>query len=61
MIVSEDLDKAKADQIAQAAQTRFETLCAENASDSKELRAHFYKRIYPGVAIFEYKNKKGVS
>ena len=55
-IVAEDIGTTKADQIAQAAQTRFETLCAENTSDSKELRAHSYKRIYPGIAIFAYKN-----
>ena len=52
-IVAEDIGAAKADQIAQAAQTRFEVLCAENSSDSKELRAHSYKRIYPGIAVYE--------
>ena len=60
MIVSEDLGKAKADQIAQAAQTRFEALCAENSSDSKELRAHSYKRIYPGIAVYEVLRAEGI-
>ena len=60
-IVSEDLGTAKADQIAQAAQTRFEALCTENASDSKELRAHSYKRIYPGIAVYEALRAEGVS
>ncbi len=59
-IVSEDLGKAKADQIAQAAQTRFEALCTENASDSKELRAHSYKRIYPGIAVYEALRAEGI-
>lgn len=59
-IVSEDLGTAKADQIARAAQTRFEALCAENASDSKELRAHSYKRIYPGIAVYEALRAEGI-
>ena len=59
-IAAEDLGKAKADQIAQAAQTRFEALCTENASDSKELRAHSFKRIYPGIAIYEALRVEGI-
>lgn len=58
-IVSEDIGTAKADQIAQAAQKRYEALCAENASDSKELRAHSYKRIYPGIAVYEALRAEG--
>lgn len=60
-IVSEDLGNAKADQIAQVAQMRYEALCAENASDSKELRAHSYKRIYPGIAVYETLRAEGIS
>ena len=52
-IVAEDIGAAKTDQIAQAAQKRYEALCTENASDSKELRAHSFKRIYPGIAVYE--------
>ena len=59
-IAAEDLGKAKADQIAQAAQTRFKALCTENASDSKELRAHSFKRIYPGIAIYEALRVEGI-
>ena len=59
-IAAEDIGAAKADQIAQAAQTRFEALCAENASDSKELRAHSFKRIYPGIAVYEALRAEGI-
>ena len=34
-IAAEDIGAAKADQIAQAAQKRYEALCTENASDSQ--------------------------
>ena len=60
-IAAEDIGAAKADQIAQAAQTRYEALCAENASDSKELRAHSFKRIYPGIAVYEALRAEGIS
>lgn len=59
-IAAEDLGKAKADQIAQAAQKRYEALCTENASDSKELRAHSFKRIYPGIAVYEALRAEGI-
>ena len=59
-IVAEDLGAAKTDQIAQTAQKRFEALCAENASDSKKLRAHSYKRIYPGIAVYEALRAEGI-
>lgn len=59
-IVAEDISTAKADQIAQAAQTRFEALCAENSSDSKELRAHSFRRIYPGIAVYEALRAEGI-
>lgn len=60
-IASEDIGTAKAGQIAHAAQKRYEALCAENASDSKELRAHSYKRIYPGIAVYEALRAEGIS
>ena len=59
-IVAEDIGAAKADQIAQAAQKRYEALCTENASDSKELRAHSFKRIYPGIAVYEALRAEGI-
>ena len=59
-IAAEDIGAAKADQIAQAAQTRYEALCAENVSDSKELRAHSYKRIYSGIAVYEVLRAEGI-
>ena len=60
-IVAQDIGSAKTDQIAYAAQRRYEALCAENASDSKELRTHSYKRIYPGIAVYEALRAEGIS
>ena len=60
-IVSEDVGKVKAAQIARSAQKRYETLRAENSSDSKELRSHSYKRIYPGIAVYEAMRSEGIS
>ena len=60
-IVSEDVGKVKAAQIARSAQKRYEALRAENSSDSKELRSHSYKRIYPGIAVYEAMRSEGIS
>lgn len=59
-IVAEDIGKQKADRIAEAAQKRYKELCRENASDSKALRAHTYKRIYPGIAVYETMRAEGI-
>ena len=60
-IVSEDVGKVKAAQIARSAQNRYEALRTENSSDSKELRSHSYKRIYPGIAVYEAMRSEGIS
>lgn len=60
-IAAGDIGKVKANQIAQIAQKRYKALCAENSSDSKELRAHSYKRIYPGIAVYEALRAEGIS
>ena len=60
-IVSEDVGKIKAAQIAQSAQNRYKALRAENSSDSKELRSHSYKRIYPGIAVYEAMRSEDIS
>ena len=60
-IVSEDVGEVKAAQIARSAQNRYEALRAENSSDSKELRPHSYKRIYPGIAVYEAMRSEGIS
>ena len=60
-IVSEDVGEIKAAQIARSAQNRYEALRAENSSDSKELRSHSYKRIYPGIAVYEAMRSEGIS
>ena len=48
-IAAEDIGKIKADRIAKIAQKRYEDLCGENIGDSKAIRAHSYRRIYPGI------------
>ena len=60
-IVSEDVGEVKATQIARSAQNRYEALRTENSSDSKELRSHSYKRIYPGIAVYEAMRSEGIS
>ena len=60
-IVSEDVGEVKAAQIARSAQNRYEALRTENSSDSKELRSHSYKRIYPGIAVYEAMRAEGIS
>lgn len=60
-IISEDVGKVKAAQIARSAQKRYEALRAENSSDSKELRSHSYKRIYPGIAVYEAMRAEDIS
>ena len=59
-IAAEDIGGQKADGIARAAQKRYEELCRENASDSKALRIHTYKRIYPGIAVYEAMRAAGI-
>ena len=60
-IVSEDVGEVKATQIARSAQNRYEALRTENSSDSKELRSHSYKRIYPGIAVYEAMRAEDIS
>ncbi len=60
-IASDDIGKANAEHIAKAAQERYEELCVENATDSKALRAHTYKRIYPAIAVYEVMRAEGIS
>ena len=60
-IISKDVGKVKAAQIARSAQKRYEALRAENSSDSKELRSHSYKRIYPGIAVYEAMRAEDIS
>ena len=59
-IAAEELGKDRADRIAARAQARYEALCRENASDSRALRAHTYKRIYPGIAVYEALRADGI-
>ncbi len=55
-----DIGKEQADRIAETAQKRYEELCRENEADLKEVRVHTYKRIYPGIAVYETMKAAGV-
>ncbi|MBR2811681.1 MAG: L-2-amino-thiazoline-4-carboxylic acid hydrolase [Solobacterium sp.] len=59
-IAAEEIGKERARHAAEKAQKRYEALCLENASDSKALRAHTYKRIYPSIAVYEALKEEGV-
>lgn len=59
-IVAEDLGRQKAKEIMRKAQRRFEELKQENVGDSRELQSHTYKRIYPGIAMYEALRSAGV-
>ncbi len=60
LIVSENEGKEKAGRIMAAAQKRYEELTEENSGDSKALRAHTYRRIYPCIALYEVMRKEGI-
>ena len=59
-IAAEEIGKEKAGRIADAAQKRYEELLAENAGDSKALKAHTFKRIYPSIAVYEAFQAEGI-
>lgn len=59
-IAAEDIGRERARRIAATAQKRYEALCVENASDSKALCAHTFRRIYPGIAVYETLRAEGV-
>lgn len=59
-IAAEEIGKEKADRIAEAAQRRYEELLAENKNDSKALKAHTFRRIYPSIAVYEVFKAEGI-
>ena len=59
-IAAEDIGRERASRVAARAQKRYEALCSENALDSRALRAHTFKRIYPGIAVYEALRAEGV-
>lgn len=59
-IAAEEIGKDKGYKIADAAQKRYEELLEENKDDSKALRAHTFKRIYPSIALYEALRAEGV-
>ncbi len=50
----------KAINIQSRAYKRFEELCLENASETKEVRVHTRDRIYPAIALFDSLLENGV-
>ena len=60
-IAAEEIGRERADHVAAMANKRYEELCVENATDSKALRAHTFKRIYPGIAVYEALRAGGVA
>jgi hypothetical protein len=59
-IAAEEIGKEKADRIADAAQKRYEDLLTENAGDSKALKPHTFRRIYPAIAAYEAFRAEGI-
>lgn len=59
-IAQEETGRGQADRIAEKAQKRYEELLEENKSDSQALKAHTYKRIYPGIAVYEAMRQEGI-
>ncbi len=59
-IAEEEVGKDKAMRILETAQKRYEELLIENVGDSKALRAHTYKRIYPAIAVYEACRAEGI-
>ncbi|MBR2255870.1 MAG: hypothetical protein IJ899_00720 [Blautia sp.] len=59
-IAAEEIGKEKAGRIAEVAQKRCEELLAENTGDSKALKAHTFKRIYPSIAVYEAFQEEGI-
>lgn len=59
-IAAEDIGRECARRIAATAQKRYEALCVENASDSRALRTHTFRRIYPGIAVYETLRAEGI-
>ena len=59
-IAAEDIGEDKGNKTAAAAQKRYEELLIENKNDSKALRAHTFKRIYPSIAVYETLRAEGV-
>ncbi|MCR5523648.1 MAG: L-2-amino-thiazoline-4-carboxylic acid hydrolase [Clostridia bacterium] len=59
-IAAEEIGKEKSERIAEAAVMRYDKLLAENEGDSKALRKHTFKRIYPAIAVYEALKAEGV-
>ncbi len=58
--VARDMGQEQAEKIMQRAARYDEKLKRENAADSKVLRKHTFKRIYPAIAMYRSLQKAGV-
>ena len=60
-IAAEEIGAEKAGRAARAAQRRYEELLSENRNDSKALRPHTFRRIYPAIALYESFRAEGIA
>ncbi len=60
VIAEEDIGREKSARIAERAQQRYEELLIENAGDSRALREHTFRRIYPAIAVYETFRADGI-
>ncbi len=59
-IAAEEIGEEKSNRIAVSAQKYYKKLLEENKNDSKALRKHTFKRIYPSIAVYEALKAEGV-
>ena len=59
-IAAEEIGREKADRTARSAQRLYEELLKENADDSRALRPHTFRRVYPAIALYETFRAEGV-
>lgn len=60
-ILREKYDKNIVTSMMNEAQNRMEELYKENAADNKALKEHTFKRVYPGIAMYETMLKHNIS
>ncbi len=60
-ILKDDLSAVDAERITAKAQQRYEALCEENKDEAEALKKHTFRRIYPGIAMYESMTAAGIS
>ena len=59
-VLKDDLSPADAELIASRAQHRYEQLCDDNKNEPEALKKHTFRRIYPGIAMYESMTSSGI-